>query len=138
MDTDLVSELLTNSEPSTGDLLSNLPHRELTHDSRANLERREDFSFIARPNPNQAGAVIARIEDIFESIADSILHEKKELIIRLRTRRRTKNHNLDPSNSAVRNASDTKLIRFPSKSPQEAWKFGRYRGFSKLSLLMLD
>jgi len=118
METGFIPGLLTDSEPLTGDLLSNLPRRELTHDSRADPESREESTFITRPNPNQAGAVISKIEDIFESVADSILHEKKELVIQLKTRKRTKKQNPD-------SLPDTKLIRFPSKSPQEAWKFGR-------------
>jgi len=125
MDTDLISELITDSEPLTGDLLTNLPRRELTHDSRAGPKSREESTFMTRPSPNQAGAVIAKIEDIFESVADSILHEKKELVIRLKTRKRAKSGSSAPSDGVIKNGSDTKLIRFPSKSPQEAWKFGR-------------
>jgi meiotic recombination protein SPO11 len=77
------------------------------------------------PDPHQRGAVITKIEDIFESITDCILDEGKELMIPLKSRAKKKNAaNKDDSTQVNRSSNtETRNITFPSKSPQEAWKF---------------
>lgn len=80
---------------------------------------------ISRPISSQTGAVIAKIEKIFESIADSLLNEQNSLIIPLKTRPRTKpardkGSPEDSTRSGIRN------ITFPNKSAREAWKFSEF------------
>lgn len=73
----------------------------------------------APDNPNQVGEVISKIEDIFESIADSIGDGTGPLVIYLKLRRRR------GSQSVVNGTDKRKKIVFPSKSPKEAWRFSR-------------
>ncbi|KAK6581907.1 hypothetical protein PZA11_005604 [Diplocarpon coronariae] len=80
-----------------------------------------NFVQIARiANSNQLGIVISKMEKIFESITDCILDEKKELVIRLKSRSK-KRQVLDENDSEAPEKS-TK-ITFPSKNAKEAWKF---------------
>jgi meiotic recombination protein SPO11 len=127
-----LSPILVNCQPVlNGDLLSNLPDRPLTQDIRrfnhnalgSGAGGREiSTTYVNAGNPNQAGYVISKIEDIFESIADSILNQKQELVIHLRTRRKP-----GPQNSPAQvRPVKTYEVRFPSKSSQEAWKFSEY------------
>jgi meiotic recombination protein SPO11 len=132
---DLLSGFLDDHENGTSpQLLSNLQNRgRLTHEQTTenpSLER--DLLdgadvFTRAPDPNQTGAVINKIEDIFESIADCILDEGKELVIPLKHRPKKKNlANKDDSTQGDRSSNtEARYIGFPSKSPQEAWKFSR-------------
>ncbi|KIN01593.1 hypothetical protein OIDMADRAFT_160910 [Oidiodendron maius Zn] len=114
MDFDLLSDILNGPPPDLGeDLLQNLPHCPLTRDFEGAANELPE-------NSNQAGAVISKIEDIFHSIADSILHQKQELVIHMRSRQKVGNQNIGTQNGAVKRLYK---VRFPSKSPQEAWKF---------------
>ena len=117
MDFDLLSDILNGPPPDLkGDLLQNLSHCLLTR----------DFEGAANEfpgNSNQAGAVISKIEDIFHSIADGILHQKQELVIHMRSRQKAGNQNIATQNGSVKRLYN---VRFPSKSPQEAWKFGEH------------
>jgi meiotic recombination protein SPO11 len=85
---------------------------------------------------NSPGAVISKIEDIFEAMTDCILGEKKELTIQLKTRSKTKSKIDDSQLAKKKTKSETKIITFPSKSPQEAWKFSRFGCQGNGSLLM--
>lgn len=127
-----LSPILVNCQGVlNGDLLPNLPDGPLTQDVKGfnhNAlrpgagEREASTAYVKARNPNQAGYVISKIEDIFESIADSILNQKQELVIHLRNRRKP-----GPQNSATQVRSiKTYEVRFPSRSPQEAWKFSEY------------
>lgn len=122
-------------KPSDAMLLTHLPTPVLTNpvdvddEEESSTERRQ----ISMPCPkNQVGAVISKIEDIFESIADCILEERKELVIALRTKSSTKRakDGLDDSVFKGKPKSDLRNITFPSRNPQEAWKFGN--GFSSI------
>jgi meiotic recombination protein SPO11 len=131
MDVDLLSDILTEGPHIlTGNLLQNLPDRSLTRNGENtpsnNLQdqatQRVDPDFTLSPgNCIQAGAIISKIEDIFELIADGILQQKQEVVIRLKPRRKPGNQNIP----AVRSGHGREQIevKFPSKSPQEAWKF---------------
>jgi len=73
---------------------------------------------------NQTGAVIAKIENIFESITDSILNEKKELMIPLKTRPRRAVDRDDRSNNGnVSTKTSMRNITFPTNNLREAWRF---------------
>jgi meiotic recombination protein SPO11 len=133
MDLDLLADFSTDHQASlTGTLLSNLPTRELTHQNATGdifppyaptiLDRATNLNV---PDPNIAGAVITKIEDIIESIAESILDEKKEMVIRLKTRKKAGMQVHDSNTGTIENLQDDQMksIRFPSKSPREAWKF---------------
>jgi len=134
MDFDLLSGYLEGSDVALPDqLLSSLQDRDrLTHE-----QTRENHLALDNPrvnerdagttvvDHNQAGAVINKIEDIFESIIDCILDEGKELVIPFGSRPKNKNiANKDDSTRPIRiSKSETRNITFPSRSPQEAWKF---------------
>jgi hypothetical protein len=79
------------------------------------------------PDPSQVGVVITKIEDIFESITGCILDEGKELVIPLKSRPKKKKKkiaNRDDGTQVNEGVStEARSITFPSKSPQEAWKF---------------
>jgi hypothetical protein len=53
------------------------------------------------------GAVLAKVEDMLENMADCLLGEKKELVINLKTR----------------SGASATAVKFPGKTPKEAWKF---------------
>lgn len=147
MDFDLLSEYLDGSDaPSPDQLLSNLPHRQtLTHEQPRRVSSASngaagdihdtDIRILHR---NHAGAVITKIEDIFESITDCILHEGNELVIPLNSRPKkqtTVNEDHPPKNDR-RPRSYTRNLTFPSKSPKEAWKFGTWPSIAKRNWLI--
>lgn len=68
---------------------------------------------------SQAGNVIAKIEHIFESLADCVLEKKEELVIQLKTKTVATNRETDSGRfqGKIRN------ITFPSRKSGEAWKF---------------
>lgn len=80
-----------------------------------------------RNNNFQAGAVITKIEDIFESLLDCIKNEKKSFVLHIKSRPKNGSHTLDSATGAIRNTGnvETKEIRFPGKTQSEAWKFGK-------------
>ncbi|KAF4632534.1 hypothetical protein G7Y89_g5596 [Cudoniella acicularis] len=129
MDFDLLSGFIaTPDRDDSADLLSNLPHSELTaHEESMENERVTSPRFNATvshvADPSQSGAVISKIEDIFEQMTDCILDEKKVMTIELKSRysKRVKSSENDPRRKPSK--PETRTITFPSKSPQEAWKF---------------
>jgi meiotic recombination protein SPO11 len=133
MDFDLFSNLLRDDPgPSSGSLLSDLPHRSPTDDSSISCNTSGHTSnsqpnIANTPDPSQTGRVIAKIENIFESIIDCILNEKKELVISLRSRPKCKSKDSEESTSNPKPKPEIKNITFPSKSPQEAWKFSELK-----------
>lgn len=80
-----------------------------------------------RKNNFQAGAVITKIEDIFESLLDCIINEKKCLVLHIKSRGNNGRQTLDAATGAIRNTGnvETKEITFPGKTQKEAWKFGK-------------
>lgn len=137
MDFDLLSDILSDRSPGlTGNLLQNLPDRSLTQNIQDPSPEGEDGRLqISAPsvnarNPIQAGAVISKIEDIFESISDGILQEKHEVVISLKTRRKPRKQNIRAQNGPAKEQNE---VRFPSRSPQEAWKFSEFRGHTALT-----
>lgn len=134
MDLDLVSDIINGSEHARndlpGNLLSNLPNRLTAQEEDASaLEIPRLSSPVTghtyRNLRNTPGAVISRIEDIFEAITDCLLAEGKELVIPLKSRPSLKNkpqsENTDTTTKASR--PETRSITFPNKSPQEARRF---------------
>lgn len=129
MDFDLFFNLLRDDpEPSSRSLLSNLPHKSLTDDSSISCNTSGHASCSQRniansSDPSQTGRVITKIENIFESIADCILNQEKELVISLKSRPKCKSRDSEESISSSKPNPEIKNITFPSRSPQEAWKF---------------
>jgi meiotic recombination protein SPO11 len=129
MDLDLFSNLLRDDPgPSSGSLLSNLPHRSpidyssiSCNTSGHTSSSQPNIAYI--PDLSQAGRVIAKIENIFESITDCILDQRKELVVSLRSRPKCKSKDSEESMPNLKSKPELKNITFPSKSPQEAWKF---------------
>jgi hypothetical protein len=130
MDVDLLSGFLAESEPShRRQLLSNLPNSSLTPlNAASNLQNATPIiSASGAVSRNSPGAVISKIEDIFEAMTDCVVDEKKELVIQLKTRDKKKPKHNDSEPTKRRKKSETRTITFPSKSHQEAWKFSRSR-----------
>ncbi|PMD12317.1 DNA topoisomerase IV, alpha subunit [Hyaloscypha hepaticicola] len=131
MDFDLLSGFHDGHQDGTShQLLSNLQSRgRLTHEQSAEVPSlaHDVLDGSLRPlDSNQVGAVINKIEDIFEAIADCILDEGKELVIPFKTRPKKKTTTNDRDGSSKINRSlnsEAQKVVFPSKSPQEAWKF---------------
>lgn len=87
-----------------------------------------DVAQGARRNNNfQAGEVITKIEDIFESLLDCIINEKKCLVLHIKSRARNSRHTIDAATGAIKNTGnvETKEITFPGKTQKEAWKFSK-------------
>ena len=128
LDIDILADCLGDHNTASSEmLLTDLPNSGLLSPSGAVNYAREmaDTAEVLLSNmaePNQAGDVITKLEDIFESLADCLLDEKKELTIRLKPRaRRTANE--DSRSSSQGRRAGERSITFPSKSPQEAWRF---------------
>ena len=128
MDFDHLADILNGRQPAlSGNLLSHLPDRTLTFDE-LNVQTTALISGNSFVTVNsQAGAVISKIEDIFESIAGCILDEKKKVVIKLKTRARQSAKVRDSTTGAIKSLPDdaTTTVKFPSKSPKEAWKFSK-------------
>jgi meiotic recombination protein SPO11 len=126
MDLDILSDILTDDQPAlTGSLPTNLPYRELITDKDNPEEHCREIAHSQPLKSNQAGAVISKIEDIFESIADSILDEKKEMVIRLKMRKKSGSRTRTDGDIENLGKDETRAVKFPSKNPQEAWKFSK-------------
>ncbi|PMD37215.1 DNA topoisomerase IV, alpha subunit [Hyaloscypha variabilis F] len=131
MELDLLYGFIGDHESGTSpQLLSNLhDRRKLTPEQIAEDPALEDGDSNGLNDeaayPTQRGVVITKIEDIFESIADCILDEGKELVIPLKTRPRniTVANKDDPTKINSSASAESRKITFPSKSPREAWKF---------------
>lgn len=133
MDFDLLSGYLADPQPSLPQtLLPHLPNSSLTPQNtvfRPN-NRPPTASESSPVTQNSPGAVISKIEEIFEAMTDCLLGEKSELVIQLKTRSKTKaksdakEEDDDDAPSRRKKARlETRTIAFPSTSPQEAWKF---------------
>ena len=120
MNLDLLSDILADNQPlGTGSLLSNLPNRGLTIGNQGPHDL-SDSQFLGSIH---AGVALSKIEDIFEAIADCLLDGKNEMAIRLKTRKKsTTNSHTGDENSG---RDQMRAVRFPSKNPQEAWKFSK-------------
>lgn len=124
-------------------LLTYLPRSELTHhttDARGpapdgTSRQGELVAPLPATTQNQAGVVISKIEVILEAMVDCIIKEKKELTIHLKRRGQP---SLEDSGSAMKGnrrlrRSKIGKISFPSKNPQEAWKFSMLKIQAQLS-----
>ncbi|KFZ04244.1 hypothetical protein V502_10298 [Pseudogymnoascus sp. VKM F-4520 (FW-2644)] len=102
-------------------------------------EDRSDSQAISQGAPRnnnfQAGAVINKIEDIFESLLDCITNEKKCLVLRIKSRGKNGRQTLDAATGAIKNIGnvETKEITFPGKTQKEAWKFAALLRILELS-----
>ena len=133
MDFDLLAGFLDDHQDTTSrQLLSNLQSRErLTHEQIAEVPSlKQDVldAGLRAAAPNQSGAVINKIEDIFEAMTDCILDEGKEFVIPLKSRPKKETiTNRDESSRINRSLNaKAKNVVFPSKTPQEVWKFSKW------------
>ncbi|TVY41187.1 Meiotic recombination protein, partial [Lachnellula subtilissima] len=133
MDFDLLSGYLADPQPSlSGTLLSNLPNSSLTPQTAVSRPNGKAPT-ASGPTPatrNSPGAVISKIEAIFEAMTDCLLGEKSELVIQLKTRMSKTEatsdgdgHDESAPSTRKKTKSDTRTFTFPSKSPREVWKF---------------
>lgn len=129
MDIDPILDVLAeNPSELEGDLLSNVPGKLLTQNrserelDHLDLRRESSNSNVNVCNPIQAGAVVSKVEDIFENIANAVLLQNSDVVIRLKSRR---NSTRQGSGTIVGHPKDEIEVRFPSRSPQEAWKFSK-------------
>lgn len=150
MDSDLLLGVFGDAQPLIPTtILSNSPRRSLTsRNAEPDLNAvpsaftsQTQFSNHSDPlNPNLPGAVISKIEDIFEAMTDCMLGEKEELTLQLKTRHKSRSKVGDAveKNGKNKTNSDAISIEFPSKSPKEAWKFSMFLFcFLELSLHLL-
>ena len=89
----------------------------------------ESFTFptsmlSAESGGQHAGAVIAKLEDVFAEVADCLLAERK-LVIHMRTRVRRAKQILDSTTGVLVNADDGTSVDvvWPGSTPREGWKF---------------
>jgi meiotic recombination protein SPO11 len=127
MDLDLLQDTLADHPQQSAlnrQLALSLPSSAPFNDTAIYSSVSTNSSF---PNSNRSGVVLCKIEDIFESIADCILDEKKHISIQLKRRGKAKNQTHDADSGVIRDVTDEKVttVKFPSRSPQEAWKFSR-------------
>ncbi|KFX89885.1 hypothetical protein O988_08440 [Pseudogymnoascus sp. VKM F-3808] len=106
------SKLISRSQPGTSFPKDHTDSPDIPHGAQRN-------------NNFQAGEVLTKIEDIFESLLDCIINEKKSLVLHIKSRARNGRHTIDAATGAIRNAGnvETKEITFPGKTQKEAWKF---------------
>lgn len=127
MDIDLSSDLLKNNrEQFYPQLLQNLPYSRLTitHPENSPDPFRVSAQRISFPAvPNKVGSVILKIENIFDSIVDCVMGDKKELVILLKSRSKRIKTSEEDVNMDPERKPDTRRIKFPSKCPMEAWRF---------------
>jgi len=126
MDLELLTGILNDAQPPlAGDMLSNLPDRHLSANNGETQPSSSPPRTLMLVNPNQAGAIVSKIEDIFENIAGCILDGNKVLEIRLKSRGRKAATGRDAVTGPIKSLEDdaVRIIKFPSKSPKEAWKF---------------
>ncbi|OBT82498.1 hypothetical protein VE02_09128 [Pseudogymnoascus sp. 03VT05] len=88
-----------------------------------------------RNNNSQAGVVITKIEDIFESLLDCIINKKKCLVLHIKSRGNNRRQTIDAATGGIRNTEnvETKEITFPGKTQKEAWKFAALLRIMELS-----
>ncbi|KAG9245941.1 Spo11/DNA topoisomerase VI subunit A [Calycina marina] len=124
-------DLLEVSEPQTSPRFP-LPGRPTRPKDNA---PEQEGTGIHATNPNQRQIVISKIEAILESIGNSIVNQEKHMIIKLRTRRKAKPQVTNPSTGVTGSLPDDGMrgIKFPSRNPQEAWKFAAILRILELS-----
>jgi hypothetical protein len=123
----------------TSNLLTNLTANELTQQIQFSPGQASLSLSVVNPPPNlsdEQNLVIAKIEAIFESIADCLLQERRELTIELKSRPKRQYMKIDGHTGAIIDTSDGKLrdICFPAKTSHEAWKFSESRNLSTMVL----
>ncbi|KFY71813.1 hypothetical protein V499_08004, partial [Pseudogymnoascus sp. VKM F-103] len=123
-------------------LLHNSPYDKLISQNQLNVSSQQnhaDSQLISQGAPRnnnlQAGEVITKIEDIFESLLDCIINEKKCLVLHIKSRGKKGGQTLDAATGAIRNTRnvETKEITFPGKTQKEAWKFAALLRILELS-----
>jgi hypothetical protein len=75
-------------------------------------------------NPTIGTDVLARIESIFEAMADVLLNERGQLSVELVTRPRASRQNIDLMDSTPAQIVAVQRLCFPGKTEREAWRFG--------------
>ncbi|OBT52587.1 hypothetical protein VE04_07047 [Pseudogymnoascus sp. 24MN13] len=133
----MAHDLLNLYQDASSDrlLLHNSPYDKLISQNQLNVSSQQnhaDSQLISQGAPRndnlQAGEVITKIEDIFESLLDCIINEKKCLVLHIKSRGKKGGQTLDAATGAIRNTRnvETKEITFPGKTQKEAWKFDIY------------
>jgi hypothetical protein len=74
--------------------------------------------------PTIGTGVLARIENIFEAMADVLLNERGQLSVELVTRPRVGRRNIDLMGSTPPQGIAVQRLCFPGKTEREAWRFG--------------
>lgn len=70
-------------------------------------------------------SVLAKIEAVFESMADVLLNERGQLSLNLMTRPTNQKQRLDSNDTPTAPTESVQHICFPGKSEREAWRFGK-------------
>jgi hypothetical protein len=114
-------------------LLSNSSSSQVTYSKQGLPGKPSDYirndptplsSLVPKVNVH-SGDVISKIEDMLQHMVECIIGEKKELVLHLKSRMKPGDEVLDEASGAVKCSPtmETRTIRFPGKSAQEAWKF---------------
>jgi meiotic recombination protein SPO11 len=85
--------------------------------------------FAASPEevtPTAGTSVVARIENIFEAMADVLLNERGQLSVELVTRPRVSRQHHDTADSTSAQSVAVQRLCFPGKTEREAWRFGEH------------
>ena len=155
MDFDLLQDILKDTPSSSSQLLHDLPSSRLisgidstdhsdeqksasaqhgTHSSHTILlrtplstpEKIEDLNPSNTPTlSHQTGSAICKIEEIFEAMTDCMIGRRKQFSLHLKSR------SLGTKNTTLGNKEvlGSRIVQFPSSSPREAWKFGKFNVF---------
>jgi hypothetical protein len=87
----------------------------------------QQFALAASPEdvtPTIDMSVLARIENIFEAMADVLLNERGQLSVELVIRPRVSRRDIDLMDSTQSVA--VQRLCFPGKTEREAWRFGEH------------
>jgi hypothetical protein len=96
--------------------------------SRVHLPAAEQQTVLAASpedvTPTVGTGVLARIENIFEAMADVLLKERGQLSVELVTRPRASRQKIDLMDSPPAQSVAVQRLCFPGKTEREAWRFG--------------
>jgi meiotic recombination protein SPO11 len=85
--------------------------------------------FAASPEevtPTTGTSVVAKIENIFEAMADVLLNERGQLSVELVTRPRVSRQHHGTADSTSAQSVAVQRLCFPGKTEREAWRFGEH------------
>jgi hypothetical protein len=80
---------------------------------------------VSEGDVGSSSSVLAKIENIFESMLDVLLNERGQLSVAIKTRPRSRQQQLDSASASQTPAESIQHLCFPGKTEKEAWRFGK-------------